>query len=104
MKSPRSVGITSSLTRCHGRYFVSSPTRAARFKPLALPRTAIDNICQKVDSRYTLVVESAKRARQLIDGALPMIDRKDRKPLSCAVEEINRGLLVYHRNLEDEEA
>ena len=33
-----------------------------------------------------------------------MIDRKDRKPLSCAVEEIDRGLLIYHRNLEDEEA
>ncbi len=71
---------------------------------MAMNKPAIDNICTKVDSRYTLVVESAKRARQLIDGALPMIDRKDRKPLSCAVEEIDRGLLIYHRNLEDEEA
>ncbi len=70
---------------------------------MAMNKPAIDTICQKVDSRYTLVVESAKRARQLIDGALPMIDCKDRKPLSCAVEEINRGLLIYHRNLEDEE-
>ena len=56
---------------------------------MAMNKPAIDNICTKVDSRYTLVVESAKRARQLIDGALPMIDR---------------GLLIYHRNLEDEEA
>ena len=71
---------------------------------MAMNKPAIDTITQKVDSRYTLVVESAKRARQLIDGALPMIDRKDRKPLSCAVEEIDRGLLIYHRNLEDEEA
>ena len=71
---------------------------------MAINKPPIDTICQKVDSRYTLVVESAKRARQLIDGALPMIDRKDLKPLSCAVEEIDRGLLVYHRNLEDEEA
>ncbi len=71
---------------------------------MAMNKPPIDTICQKVDSRYTLVVESAQRARQLIDGALPMIDRKDRKPLSCAVEEINRGLLIYHRNLEDEEA
>ena len=70
---------------------------------MAMNKPPIDYICQKVDSRYTLVVESAKRARQLIDGALPLIDRKDRKPLSCAMEEIDRGLLVYHRNLEDEE-
>jgi len=66
-------------------------------------KPSIDEITSKVDSRYTLVVESAKRARQLISGAVPMIDRKDRKPISCAVEEINRGLLIYHRNLEDEE-
>ena len=70
---------------------------------MAMNKPAIDNICQKVDSRYTLVVESAKRARQLIDGALPMIDRKDRKPLSCAVEEINRGLLTYDNPAEQEE-
>ena len=56
-----------------------------------------------VNSRYSIVMAASKRARQLIDGALPMIDRKDRKPLSCAVEEIDRGLLIYHRNLEDEE-
>ena len=56
------------------------------------------------ESRYTLVVEASKRGREIVNGALPMIDRKDRKPLSCAVEEIDRGLLIYHRNLEDEEA
>ncbi|MBQ8082125.1 MAG: DNA-directed RNA polymerase subunit omega [Clostridia bacterium] len=66
-------------------------------------KPSIDEICKKVDSRYTLVVESAKRARELISGAQPLIDPKDRKPVSVAVEEINRGLLIYHRNLEDED-
>ncbi len=64
---------------------------------------AIDELCQKVDCRYTLVVESAKRARDLVGGAQPLIDAKEMKPVSVAVDEINRGLLTYHRNLEDEE-
>ena len=63
----------------------------------------IGELCEKVDCRYTLVVESAKRARELIGGAQPLIDPKDMKPVSIAVDEINRGLLTYHRNLEDEE-
>ena len=70
---------------------------------MAINKPSIDEICKKVDSRYTLVVESAERARELISGAQPLIDPKDRKPVSVAVEEINRGLLIYHRNLEDED-
>jgi len=66
-------------------------------------KPAIDELCKKVDCRYTLVVESAKRARELVGGAQPLIDPKDKKPVSIAVDEINRGLLSYHRNLEDEE-
>ncbi len=66
-------------------------------------KPAIGELCQKVDCRYTLVVEAAKRARELVDGAQPLIDPKDMKPVSIAVDEINRGLLTFHRNLEDEE-
>ena len=66
-------------------------------------KPAIGELCQKVDCRYTLVVETAKRARELVDGAQPLIDPKDMKPVSIAVDEINRGLLTFHRNLEDEE-
>ncbi|MBR6526281.1 MAG: DNA-directed RNA polymerase subunit omega [Clostridia bacterium] len=63
----------------------------------------INELVKKSDCRYTLVVESSKRARELVAGAQPLIDPKDRKPVSIAVEEINRGLLSYHRSLEDEE-
>ncbi len=66
-------------------------------------KPAIGELCEKVDCRYTLVVETAKRARELVGGAQPLIDPKDMKPVSIAVDEINRGLLTYHRNLEDEE-
>ena len=63
----------------------------------------IGELLQKVDCRYTLAVEASKRARELIDGSAPLIDTKETKPLAIAIEEINRGLLTYRRNLEDEE-
>ena len=63
----------------------------------------IGELLEKVDCRYTLVIETAKRARQLVAGAQPLIDPKDMKPVTIAIEEINRGLLTYQRNLEDEE-
>jgi DNA-directed RNA polymerase subunit omega len=70
---------------------------------MPLNQPAINELVKKADCRYTLVVESSKRARELVAGANPLIDPKDRKPVSIAVEEINRGLLTFHRNLEDEE-
>ena len=62
----------------------------------------IGQLLEKVDCRYTLVVEASKRARQLVDEAQPLIDPKDMKPLKIAVEEINRGLLTYERDADVE--
>lgn len=58
----------------------------------------IGELLAKVDCRYTLAVEAAKRARQLIAGAQPLIMPKDTKPLVIAIEEINRGLVSYTRS------
>ena len=45
-----------------------------------------------VQSRYSIVIAAAKRARQIIDGAEPLIARpKCNKPLSIAVEELYTG-------------
>ena len=42
-----------------------------------------------VNSRYSIVLAAAKRARQIIDGADPMVENpKCNKLLSIAVEEI----------------
>ena len=68
--------------------------------PIVQP--TIVELSEKVDCRYTLVVEASKRARQLVAGAQPLIDPKEMKPVTVAVEESNRGLLTYRRNLEDE--
>ena len=53
-------------------------------------------LLDKADTRYTLVVEAAKRGRQIVNGSLPLVDTKgiEEKPLRIAVEEIDRGLEV----------
>ena len=45
-----------------------------------------------VQSRYSIVLATAKRARQLIDHNEPLIDDYEgKKPLSIAVEELYEG-------------
>lgn len=47
-----------------------------------------------VNSRYSIVMATSKRARQLIAGDLPLVDVKEgEKPLSIAIEELNKGEL-----------
>ena len=70
---------------------------------MAIVNPTIVELSEKVDCRYTLVVEASKRARQLLAGAPPLIDAKDMNPLKVAVDEINRGLLTYSRNPDLEE-
>lgn len=45
-----------------------------------------------INSRYSIVMATAKRARQIIAGDEKLIDNaKGRKPLSTAVDELNQG-------------
>ena len=46
-----------------------------------------------VNSRYSIVLATSKRARQLIAGSEPLVLPKGRKPLSIAVDEL------YHAEL-----
>ena len=53
-----------------------------------------------VNSRYSIVMATSKRARQIIAGHDPLVNVKDSKPLSIAVEELNQGKIKI---LSDEE-
>ena len=45
-----------------------------------------------LNSRYSLVLATSKRARQLIAGAKPLINKAEgKKPLSIAIEELYQG-------------
>jgi DNA-directed RNA polymerase subunit omega len=64
---------------------------------------SIDQMLSKVDSKYSLVVAAAKRARMLRDGVSPEIKSPvSHKYVGVALEEIDRGLIEYHRIPTDE--
>lgn len=44
-----------------------------------------------VNSRYSIVMATSKRARQLIAGEEPLVPSAGKKPLSIAVEELNQS-------------
>jgi DNA-directed RNA polymerase subunit omega len=58
----------------------------------------INYLLSKVDCRYTLVVETAKRARQLIDGATPLTEDIETNFVSQAVDEIEQDKITYLRS------
>ncbi len=58
---------------------------------------SVDHLRTKVDSKYTLAVMAAKRARDLIDGK-PALELTDEiKPLTIATDEIADDLISYKR-------
>ena len=62
---------------------------------------AIDVLKTKVDSKYTLAIMAAKRARDLIDGKPQLTIADSSKPISIATAEIADDLISYDR-LEEE--
>ena len=56
-----------------------------------------------VNSRYSIVMAIAKRARQIIDGDEPLVYAAVDKPLSIAVEELNKGEIKILSEEDDEE-
>lgn len=59
---------------------------------------SIGSLLDKVDSRYTLVVVTAKRARQLVDGAPKLTKCNSEKPVTVAINEIDDNKITYVRN------
>jgi DNA-directed RNA polymerase subunit omega len=55
----------------------------------------VSELKEKADCRYTLVVESAKRARQLVDGAEPLTEMQEANPVSQAAKEIYQDKITY---------
>lgn len=60
-------------------------------------RPSLDVLVQKVDSKYTLVVAAAKRAREIMDGSAPMVETRSNKPVTVALQEIAEGKVGYER-------
>ena len=57
----------------------------------------IDELMPKVDSKYTLVVLAAKRARQILDGSEVESDKVSKKNVTNALEEIVEDKITFQR-------
>ncbi len=58
---------------------------------------AMEDLLDKMDSRYTLVIAAAKRARQLTAGSESRTDFLSNKNVSLAIHEIYDGKVTYER-------
>ena len=59
-------------------------------------RFQIDSLVKKVDNKYTLVTLAAMRARELNDGAAPLVEGAEgKKTVSIALQEIDDGKITY---------
>lgn len=56
-----------------------------------------------VNSRYSIVMATSKRARQIIAGEEPFVSTKQTKALSIAIEELDKGQIQIMPD-EDERA
>lgn len=54
---------------------------------------SIVNLLQAVDNRYSLVVATSKRARQIIEGQSPLVQVDSTKPVTIAIHEIHEGAI-----------
>ena len=80
--------------------------------PIGITNPPIDELLDRTDSKYSLVIYAAKRARQinayysqlgegLLEYVGPLVETGvQEKPLSIALREINGGLLTHEQTEE----
>ena len=67
-----------------------------------LTKPSINELLEKTDSRYTLVIETAKRARQIAQGEEPLVECPSKNPVTIAAYEIAQDKVAYTQATEDE--
>ena len=58
---------------------------------------SVNKLQEKTDSRYSLCILTAKRARDIIDGKPILTDEESERPVSQAAREVAEDLITYHR-------
>jgi len=66
-------------------------------------KPAINDLIKITENRYSLIIASSKRARQIIAGEEPMIESEIKKPVSIATREIFEGKIECIAPVEIEE-
>jgi len=55
----------------------------------------LEALLDRVGNKYALVIVAARRARQIKEGALSMVDLDTSNPVTAALEEIAAGKIRY---------
>ncbi|BBB90491.1 MAG TPA: DNA-directed RNA polymerase subunit omega [Methylomusa anaerophila] len=58
---------------------------------------SLEILLKKADCKYALVIFAAKRAREIIDGKIALIESESNKPVTIALEEIAQGKIGYEQ-------
>jgi DNA-directed RNA polymerase subunit omega len=62
-----------------------------------MARITVEDCLDNVDSRFELVLTATKRARQIANGAEPMVEEENDKPTVIALREIAEGFINAER-------
>jgi DNA-directed RNA polymerase subunit omega len=62
-----------------------------------------DPLLDKVESKFALITVINKRAKQLTNGARPLVDSLKTKAVSIAIEEIAADKVKYHKTPDRDE-
>jgi DNA-directed RNA polymerase subunit omega len=66
-----------------------------------MARVTVEDCLPLVDNRFALVLLAAKRARQLMAGARPIIDTSKNKPPVLSLREIATGRVKFDRDVRE---
>jgi len=58
-----------------------------------MARVTVEDCLDKVENRFQLVLVATKRARQLANGVMPLVEWENDKPTIVALREIADGLI-----------
>lgn len=56
---------------------------------------SVVDLLDKTRDRYSLVILTSKRARQIIEGSTPHISINSNKPLTIAINEVDQNAVEY---------
>jgi DNA-directed RNA polymerase subunit omega len=59
-----------------------------------MARITVEDCVEKIPNMFQLVLVAAKRARQLANGAHPMVDWENDKPTVVALREVAEGYIT----------
>lgn len=63
----------------------------------AMINPSVYELKKKTGDRYSLVVITSKRAREIIDGDEPLVNIKSNKALTIAINEVNEDKIEFEK-------